>query len=136
MDIENRIKQLCAVFDSKADIGYDPARDEWRLAFPDAHLCTKMILPASRHGEKDRSMLAASNVVAQAPSLDGAVGSIERRTVGNGGQFALSSMAFGLFRLPQDYTPHIITVFEGVKSVQTFPYDEDRVRSVLQDYAP
>lgn len=134
---EEKIEALCALFNVEASANFNRARKEWSLSLRGVGLCRETgSTMKHKDGSVEKLLGGSASLYGSGRSLLEAVEKIEKHTVANGGGFVLSNQEFGLFSMSGDDGPHIVTVYEGAKKIESFEYDKERVRAALHRYAP
>jgi hypothetical protein len=133
------IVRLCDVFNVRsADIHYSRERGQWHISLPGVYRCVETG-STMRHpdGTVEKLLAAGHSLSASGTTLREAAEKLERTTTGSGRGLLLSNQAFGLFCGDDDSDgPHLITVYEGARRIETFPYEKEKVRALLHKYAP
>lgn len=131
---EQRLQALCDLFKSQADVRYDPGTGEWQIELPGAHRCAEVNM-VRKAGTTEEAMISASRgIKGNGPTLADAVTRIEERTTRNGSGFLLSSRSFGIHRMAEDYCSHTVDVYEGEHKIDSFDFDDARVRPLVRKY--
>jgi hypothetical protein len=133
------IVRLCDVFNlGAANIHYSRERGQWHVSLPGAYPCVETG-STMRHpdGTVEKLLAAGHSLSSSGATLREAAEALARRTTGSGRGFLLSNQPFGLFcGNGDDDGPHLITVYEGERRIETFPYEKEKVRALLHRYAP
>jgi hypothetical protein len=87
-------------------------------------------------GSVEKLLGGSASLYGSGRTLLNAVENIEKHTIANGTGFVVSNQEFGLFSMSDDDGPHVVTVYEGTKKIESFEYDKERVRAAIHKYAP
>ena len=134
---EEKIETLCALFNVEASVGFRRDLKEWTLSLRGVGLCRETgSTMKHKDGSVEKLVGGSASLYGSGRSLLEAVEKIEKHTIANGSGFVLSNQEFGLFSMNDDDSPHIVTVYEGAKKIESFEYDKERLRTAIRKYAP